>query len=93
MKHIVRGAILLCLMAWLTGCATKPPQVIRVPFETTVVKKVEVPAELLEPCREPSLEPLETTKDLERVAGEAVAALAACSEDKARIKEWQETNE
>ncbi|TFH46052.1 MAG: hypothetical protein E4H01_10685 [Lysobacterales bacterium] len=59
------------------------------PFETIVIEKVKVPDELLEFCKEPSLDPLETTGDLERIAGEAVANLAACNVDKARIKAWQ----
>jgi hypothetical protein len=37
----------------------------------------------------PDLDTLDTTGDLERVAGEAVASLATCNEDKQRIREWQ----
>lgn len=77
----------------LPACATKPPQVIRVPFEKTVIEKQFPPAELFRPCRAPELDPLETTQDLERVAGEAVAGLAACDEDKTRLREWKEANE
>lgn len=62
------------------------------PFETTVIERIETPAELLEPCREPDLAEVETNEDLERVAGIAVAALAACNQDKERIKAWQEEN-
>jgi hypothetical protein len=38
------------------------------------------------------MDPLETTQDLERVAGEAVGSLAACNEDKSRLREWKEDN-
>lgn len=64
---------------------------IRVPYEKTVIEKVKVPAELLVACWEPNLDALEVTGDLERVAGLAVASLAACNGDKADIREWQET--
>lgn len=90
MKHIKLGAMLLCLMVWLPGCSTtKPPQVIRVPFETIKIEKQVVPDGLLEPCQPPELEPLETTGDLERLANEALAAARCGNEDKAKIREWQ----
>jgi hypothetical protein len=55
----------------------------------TVVEKVKVPAELLAFCNEPDLDQVATTGDLERVAIDAVASLAACNVDKAKIREWQ----
>jgi len=88
-RNTKSGAMLLCLLVLLPACATKPPEVIRVPFETTIVEKVRIPAELLEPCREPDLDAVETTGDLERVAGEALASLVACNADKAAAREWQ----
>ncbi len=63
---------------------------IKIPIQKTIIEKVVVPAELLEPCREPDLDSLETTRDLERVAGEAIASLSSCNQDKADIREWQE---
>ena len=76
-------------MVLLGACATKPPEVIRVPYETTVIEKVHVPSELLEPCPEPVLDTLETTGDLERVALEGIAAAKCGNADKAAIREWQ----
>jgi hypothetical protein len=64
--------------------------VIHVPFETIKIEKVRVPAELLAFCKEPNLVSLRTTGDLERVAGEALASLAACNIDKARVLAWSE---
>lgn len=90
MKNIKNGLILLCLLVLVSACATKPPQVIRVPFKETVIEKVQVPAELLEPCKRADLDTLETTGDLERVALEAITYLEACDQDKTRIREWQE---
>ena len=76
-------------MVFLPACATKPPQIIRVPYETIKIEKESVPAELLEPCKEPNLDTLETTGDLERVALEGVAAAKCGNADKAAIREWQ----
>ena len=73
----------------LPACAAKPPEVIRVPFETIKIEKESVPAELLEPCPEPNLDTLETTGDLERVALEAIAGVRCGNADKAAIREWQ----
>lgn len=56
----------------------------------TVVEKVEVPAELLEPCPEPNLDDIQTTGDLERVAQEALSAATCGNADKKAISEWQE---
>ncbi len=89
MKRIVNGATLLFLMVLLVGCATPKPEVIRVPFETVVIEKERVPSELLEPCPEPSVDKLETTGDLERVALEGIAAAKCGNADKAAIREWQ----
>ena len=86
--NTVSGAILLCLLALLTGCASDP-EVIRVPVETTVVEKVTVPGNLLEPCERPSLDSLETTGDLERVALEALEYGDCGNADKEAIREWQ----
>ena len=85
------GVILLCLVVLLSACKSSP-EIIRVPVTKTVIEKVTVPAELLEPCREPDLGSLVTTGDLERVAGEAIASLSSCNTDKVRIREWQETD-
>lgn len=63
---------------------------IRIPYETIVIEKVKVPDELLQFCKEPDLGTIETTGDLERIAGEAVASLTSCNVDKAKIKSWQE---
>ena len=89
MKNMLPGAILLCLMALLLGCKDSGPQIIRVPFETTVIEKVKVPAELTQKCVEPDLDSLETTGDIEDALGEAIISLEACNKDKARIEEWQ----
>lgn len=89
MRRIANGVILICLMVLLTACGLKEPQVIRVPYETIVIEKESVPAELLEPCEEPDLDTLETTGDLERVALAGVAAARCGNEDKAAIREWQ----
>jgi hypothetical protein len=58
----------------------------------TVVEKVTVPAELLEPCEEPDLAAVKTTGDLERTAVKAIASLSLCNQDKVRIREWQEAD-
>ena len=86
--NIVSGATLLCLLVLLTGCV-KDAEIIRVPVETTVVEKVTVPANLLEPCPTPDLDTLNTTGDLERVALEALAAADCGNDDKEAIREWQ----
>lgn len=88
MKSIASGLILIFLMALLTGCGSSKSQVIRVPVEKIVVEKVQVPAELLKDCPEPDLDSLNTTGDLERVAGEAILSLQECNKDKERIREW-----
>ena len=92
MKNTLLGVGLLCLTMSLTGCATPPPEVIRVPFEKTVIEKQRLPDELLRECPEPNLDAVETNKDLEAVAIEALASLSTCNEDKARAREWQEDN-
>lgn len=88
MKRIAIGVIVLFLPALLTGCG-KRLEVKPTIITETVVEKVQVPAELLEPCPEPDLDSLETAGDLERVAIEAVAAARCGNEDKAKIREWQ----
>ena len=75
-------------MVLLAGCATPKPEGIRVPYETIVIEKVQVPSELLEPCPEPVLDTLSTSGDLERVALEGVAAARCGNADKAAIREW-----
>lgn len=76
-------------MVLLTACGkrieVRPP----ITITETVVEKVQVPAELLAFCEEPELAGVETTGDLERVAIDAVASLASCNVDKAKIREWQ----
>lgn len=76
-------------MASLTACGKRID--VRPPITLTeiVVEKVQVPAELLAFCEEPDLDAVETTGDLERVAVDAVASLASCNVDKAKIREWQ----
>lgn len=89
MKHTLTGVTLLFLMALLQGCSSSKPQIIRVPFERTVVEKVQAPANLLEPCAVPTLDTLKTNKDLETALGEAIISLASCNEDKEGIRIWQ----
>ena len=72
----------------LTGCG-KRLEVRPVVTTKTIVEKVNVPSNLLEPCKVPELDDVETTGDLERVAQEALAASACGNEDKAAIREWQ----
>ena len=67
----------------------QPPEVIRIPYETIVIEKVQVPAELLKPCALPDLDAVRTTGDLERVALAALAAARCGNADKAAIREWQ----
>jgi hypothetical protein len=75
-------------MVSLTGCG-KRLEVRPTIVTETRVEKVQVPAELLEPCAEPDLDQLETTADLERVAIDAIVALVFCNADKTAIREWQ----
>jgi hypothetical protein len=89
MMNIKRGVILLSLLVLLIGCASPKPGIIRVPYETIQIEKESVPAELLRPCREPDLDALETTGDLERAAVAGLAAARCGNEDKAKIREWQ----
>lgn len=88
-QHIVSGLLLICLTALLTGCG-KQLEVRPVVLTKTVVEKVVVPSNLLEPCEVPGLYDVQTTGDLERVAQEAISATVCGNEDKAAIKEWQE---
>ena len=88
MKPIALGLTMLFLAVSLAGCGKRI--VVRpITVTETVVEKVNVPSELLEPCEEPSLDQLETTGDLERVALEAIAAARCSNEDKAAIRKWQ----
>lgn len=86
---IVSGVILLCLMVSLTGCGKRVEVRPPITITETVYEKVQVPEELLAFCTEPDLDQIKTTGDLERVAVDAVASLAACNVDKAKIREWQ----
>lgn len=72
----------------LTGCG-KRLEVRPITVTRTVVEKVEVPPELLEPCELPNLDNVTTTGNLEAVAIEALAAAKCGNEDKAKIREWQ----
>ena len=92
MKHMLLGVILPCLVVLLAGCATRSPEVIRIPYPVTVIEKVHVPTELLRRCRTPNLDRIATTGDVEAIAIEALAALNTCSEDKERIREWIEAD-
>jgi len=83
------GLTLFFLLVLLQGCSSSEPQIIRVPYEKTVVEKVYAPEALLEPCYIPDLVAVETNKDLETVAGEAIVSLEACNEDKEAIREWE----
>jgi len=65
--------------------------VIRVPYEKTVIERVQAPADLLEDCQDVDTDHLETNSDLERALGEAVVSLDACTEDKRRLRDWQES--
>ncbi len=89
MNHITSGLILLFLLVLLQGCSSSGPEIIRVPFETTVVEKVQAPEALLEACPIPDLAALDTNKDLETALGEAVVSLDSCNEDKESIRIWQ----
>lgn len=75
-------------MVLLTGCG-KPLEVRPVTITKTVIEKVEVPSNLLEPCALPELDGVETTGDLETIAQESLAAAACGNADKAAIREWQ----
>lgn len=88
-QHIASGLTLLCLTVLLAGCG-KRLEVRPVTLTKTVVEKVVVPSNLLEPCAVPGLYDVQTTGDLERVAQEAISATVCGNEDKAAIKEWQE---
>ena len=88
---IVSGLMLICLTVLLAGCG-KRLEVRPVVVTETVIEKVQVPAELLEPCPEPGLDAIKTTGDLERVAVEALGSLSLCNQDKVRIREWQEAD-
>lgn len=87
-QTIAIGVILLFLLALLTGCG-KRVEVRPVYVTETVVEKVEVPSNLLEPCELPDLASVTTTGDLERVAQDALSAAACGNADKAAIREWQ----
>ena len=87
-RLIMNGLALCCLMVLLAGCG-KQLEVRPVVLTKTVIEKVTVPAELLEPCEEADLDSLRTTGDLERAAIRALAAAKCGNEDKAAIREWQ----
>ncbi len=89
MNHTMRGLILLSLLGFAIGCSSSGPQLIRVPFERTVVEKIQTPEALLETCPVPDLAALETNKDLETALGEAIVSLDSCNEDKEGIRIWQ----
>ena len=89
MNHITRGLILLFLLGFAIGCSSSGPEIIRVPFERTVIEKVQAPATLLEACSVPDLATLETNKALETALGEAIVSLDSCNEDKEGIRIWQ----
>ena len=72
----------------LTACG-KQLEVRPIVTTKTVIEKVEVPAELLEPCMLPELDGVETTGDLEKIAQDALAAARCGNADKAAIREWQ----
>ena len=89
MNRTMRGLTLLFLLVLLQGCSSSGPEIIRVPYERTVVEKVQAPEALLEACPVPDLVTLNTNKDLETALGEAIISLETCNEDKERIKIWQ----
>lgn len=76
-------------MGLLTGCG-KRLEVKPIVTTKTVVEKVNVPSNLLEPCPLPELDAVQTTGDLEQVAIEAIAAAKCGNEDKDAIRTWQE---
>lgn len=88
-NRIMSGLTLFFLLVLLQGCSSSAPEIIRVPYERTVVEKVQAPEALLEPCLVPDLVALETNKDLETALGEAIVSLETCNKDKERIKDWQ----
>ncbi len=89
MKHTMRGLTLLSLLGFAIGCSSSGPEIIRVPFERTVIEKVQTPDALLEACTVPDLATLQTNKDLETALGEAIVSLDSCNEDKEGIRIWQ----
>ncbi len=89
MNHTMSGLSLLFLLVLLQGCSSSGPEIIRVPYERTVVEKVQAPEALLEACPVPDLVALDTNKDIETALGEAIVSLGTCNEDKERIREWQ----
>jgi len=89
MNHTMRGLTLLFLLVLLQGCSSSAPEIIRVPYERTIVEKVYAPEALLEPCAVPDLVALETNKDIETALGEAIVSLETCNKDKERIREWE----
>lgn len=88
MKFIGNGLLLFFLTVLLIGCG-KRLEVRPVVVTKTVVEKVQVPTNLLEPCSLPELASITTTGDLERVAQEALSAAACGNADKQAIREWQ----
>ncbi len=88
-NHTMSGLILFFLLVSLQGCSSSAPEIIRVPYERTVVEKVQAPEALLEACPVPDLVALDTNKDLETALGEAIISLGTCNEDKERIRIWQ----
>lgn len=89
MKHIALGLTLICLTVLLAGCG-KRLEVKPVVLTKTVIEKVALPSNLLEPCSLPSLDGVRTSGDLENVAIQALAAARCGNEDKAAAREWQE---
>ncbi len=89
-KNMLHGVMCLCLMVLLNACGGSTPEVIRIPVTKTVVEKIQTPHELLRDCPEPNLDTLDTNGDLERALGEAIVALDVCTEDKRKIRSWQE---
>ena len=89
MNRTMSGLTLLFLLVLLQGCSSSGPEIIRVPYEKTVVEKVYAPEALLEACSVPDLVALDTNKALETALGEAIVSLETCNEDKKRIQEWQ----
>jgi len=89
-KNTLHGVMCLCLLVLLNACGSSTPQVIRIPVTKTVIEKVTTPHELLRDCPEPNLDTLETNQDIERALGEAIVALDVCTDDKRKIRSWQE---
>lgn len=73
----IRRVPALLLLAALAGCATKPPQVVR----------IAPPEPLLAPCKAPDVD-LRTNRALAESFLAIRRALQECDDDKTALREW-----